>query len=130
MRLRNRFREFAPIVLLFIVLNGFFIAGSASLQKWNVDQSLVIAGNLLLFAITFVSFLVAERGLQKENPNAFVRSIYTSMMVKLFIALFAALIYIAINRKGLNKPGLFTLMGLYLVYTFLEVRVLTRLLKK
>lgn len=130
MKFRNRFREFVPIVLLFIILNGFFVAGAGMLERWNADRVTLIAGNLLLFVLTFISFLIAERGLQKQNPNAFVRSIYASMMVKLFIAIIAALAYIAINRTALNKPALFTLMGLYLLYSFIEVRVLTRLLTK
>ncbi|MBD0293586.1 MAG: hypothetical protein ICV84_00060, partial [Flavisolibacter sp.] len=42
----------------------------------------------------------------------------------------AAFIYIATFRKDLNKPALCTLMGLYLVYTFIEVSLLTKTLKQ
>lgn len=130
MTLRNRFRDFAPVVLLFVIINALAISLRARWVAWQVDQDLLIAGNLFLFGITFFSFLIARRGLQNKNPNAFVRSVYGSVMFKLFICLIAAFIYIAIQKKNLNKPAFFSLMGLYLVYTFLEVTVLTRLLRR
>lgn len=130
MTLRNRFRDFAPVVLLFVILNTLAISLRTRWIAWNVDQDLLIAGNLFLFAITFISFLIARKGLQNENPNAFVRSVYGSIMFKLFICMIAAFIYIAIQRRGLNKPAFFSLMGLYLVYTFVEVAVLTRMLRR
>jgi len=51
-------------------------------------------------------------------------------MVKMFLTIIAAGIYIAIYKRGLNKGGLFICMGLYLVYTFLEVSILTRMLRQ
>lgn len=130
MTLRNRFRDFAPVVLLFVVINALAIALHSRWVAWNLDQDLLIGGNIFLFAITFISFLIAYKGLQNENPNAFVRSVYGSIMFKLFICLIAAFVYIALQRRNLNKPAFFSLMGLYLVYTFLEVFVLTRLLRR
>ena len=125
---RNR-KAFLPIILLFIILNGFFIGGKTMLQRWGADQNVLIIGNLLLFGITLMSFLMAQRGLKSTNPHAFVRSVYGSIMIKLFVCLIAAFIYIAMFRKELNKPAFFTLMGLYLVYTFIEVSTLTKMLK-
>ena len=123
-------RAFLPIVVLFIILNGLFIAGKGMLDRWGADQDVLIWGNLLLFVITLVSFLLAQKGLKSTNPHAFVRSVYGSIMLKLFVCLIAAFIYIFLNRQNLNKPAFFTLMGLYLVYTFMEVSTLTKMLKQ
>lgn len=130
MILRSKFRDFAPIALLFIILNGLFIGFRERLLAWNFDQDVLIMGNLFLFVITFFSFLIASKGLQHQNPHVFMRSVMGSIMVKMFLAIIAAFIYIAIYKKGLNKPALFICMGLYLVYTFLEVSVLTRILRR
>jgi hypothetical protein len=127
---KNKLKGFLPVILVFIVLNGFFISAKNMLQRWNVDQDVVIIGNALLFIITIISFLLAQRGLNHSNPHAFVRSVYMSVMLKLFICIIAAFIYISMFKAGLNKPALFTCMGLYLVYTFLEVSVLTKMLKQ
>ena len=126
---KRRVKSFLPIVVIFVILNGFFIAGKTMLARWGVDQEVVIIGNLLLFVISIVSFLLGLRGLKNPNPHAFVRSVYTSMMLKLFICIIAAFIYISMYRDNINKPALFTCMGLYLLYTFVEVSILTKLLK-
>ena len=126
----RRVRAFSPIALLFIVLNGFFIAGRSMLQRWEADQNVLIFGNLLLFAITFFSFLIAARGLANPNPHAFVRAVYGGIMLKLFVCIIAALIYISSAGKDVNRPSLFMWMGLYLLYTFIEVSILTRLLRE
>jgi hypothetical protein len=112
------------------MLSAFFISGTTLLQRWNADQEVLIIGNLVLFVIFLLSFFVAQKGFKTTNPHAFVRSVYGAMMIKLFICIIAAFIYIAIYKKDLNKPALFTLMGLYLVYTFVEVATLTKMLKQ
>lgn len=122
-------KAFLPILLLFVVLNALFVAGKSMLDRWNADQDVLIYGNLILFLITLLSFTIARRGLSNTNPHAFVRSIYGGIMLKLFICIIAAFIYIASLGKSLNKPAFFTCMGLYLVYTFAEVSVLMKLLK-
>lgn len=118
-----------PVLVLFVVLNAIFIAGKNMLQRWGVDQEVLIAGNAVLFLITLMSFSLAQRGLNNPNPHAFVRSVYGSVMIKLFLCLIAAFIYISTNKANLNKPALFTCMGLYLVYTFMEVSALMKLLR-
>src|SRR3712207_1270547 len=127
---KNRLKHFRPIILLFVCINAFFIAGRGLLQSWQVDQQILLIGNTLLFVITFISFLMAIKGLNHSNPHVFVRSVYGSILLKLFACMIAAFIYIAIYQKELNKPALFTCMALYLVYTFSEVSILTKLLKQ
>ena len=126
--MRNK-KPFMPVVLLFLILNAIFIAGRPTLERWNADQNVLIIGNALLFIITIVSFLLAQRGLRNENTHAFIRAIIGGIMIKLFVFAIAAFIYISIFKKEINKPALFTCMGLYLVYTFFEVSVLTKQLK-
>ncbi|HVG42584.1 MAG TPA: hypothetical protein VM888_13310 [Chitinophagaceae bacterium] len=118
-----------PIVLFFIILNTLFITGTSMLNRWNADKEVLIFGNILLFAVTFFSLIVARKGLQSTNPHAFVRAVYSSILLKLFVCMIAAFIYISIFKQDLNKPAFFTLMGLYLVYTFIEVAILTKMLK-
>ena len=128
--MQNRKKPLFIIVILFVILNAFFIIGKSTLVRWGVDQNVLLIGNLVLFLITMMSALIAIRNLNSPNPHAFVRGVFGSITLKLFAAMIAALVYIAMYKKELNKPALFTLMGLYLLYTFLEVSSLTKLLKK
>jgi hypothetical protein len=127
--MRNR-KSFFPIILFFIILNALFLSGRSLLARWNADQEVLLMGNLFLFIITIISFIIAARGLNTTNPHAFVRSVYASIMIKLFIIIIVAFIYIATMKKDLNKPAFFTLMGLYLIYSFIEVSILTKMLKR
>ena len=118
-----------PVIVLFVVLNAIFIAGKTVMERWGVDQGVLIIGNGILFLITLMSFTLAQKGLNSPNSHAFVRAVYGSVMIKLFLCLIAAFIYISTNKGNLNKPALFTCMGLYLVYTFMEVSALMKLLR-
>jgi hypothetical protein len=120
----------SPLILVFILLNAFFIAGKNMLARWGVDQSVLIVGNLVLFAVTFSSFLLTRRALTSSNPHAFMRAMYGSFMIKFFVCAAAAFIYIMSVKKNVNKPALFACMGLYLVYTAIEISSLTKLLKQ
>lgn len=128
--MRSKMRDFFPVLLLFIVLNGLFTAGGSLLDRWGADKAVLIAGNLLLFVITAFSFVMARRSLRHPNPHHFVRGVYSGILIKLFACMIAALAYIATQKANLNKPALFTCMGLYLVYTFTEVSVLMKMLKR
>jgi heme/copper-type cytochrome/quinol oxidase subunit 3 len=119
-----------PIVLFFVVLNGFFIAARPMLQRWGTDYDVLLIGNAFLLVVSLLSYLLAKRGLTNSNPHAFVRGVYSGILLKLFVCMIAAFVYISIYKKDLNKPAFFTLMGLYLVYTFIEVSVLTKELKQ
>ncbi|HEY6062995.1 MAG TPA: hypothetical protein VIV35_05270 [Chitinophagaceae bacterium] len=123
-------KSWLPLVLLFIILNCFFIAGKSWLLENGVDHKVLIGGNLVLFLATALSFFVYQRSLNSANPQASVRGMYGSFMVKFFLCLIAAFIYIIVAKKNLNKPALIICMGLYIVYTILEVYALQKLLKQ
>jgi hypothetical protein len=123
-------RPFLPVIILFIVLNGFFISGNKFMERWNFDQTVLVFGNLILFAVTFLSFRLGQRGMRTTNPHAVVRSVYASFVVKFFICITAAFVYILFEKKNLNKPGLIACLGLYVGYTFLEVSILMKLSKQ
>jgi hypothetical protein len=123
-------KTFIPLISLFVVLSGFFVVAKNMLENWGIDRDVLMIGNLFLFAITILSFFMVRRGIQNPNPHAFLRSMYSAIMVKLFLSIIAAFIYISIYKTELNKPALFILMGLYLLYTFIEVSVLMKLLRR
>jgi hypothetical protein len=127
--MQSKFRAFLPVLFVFILLNAFFLMGSNLLNKWGADQSVLLVGNLLLFLITLLSFFIAQRGLKNPNPHAFTRAVFGSILIKLFVCIIAATVYIATYKSNLNKPALFGCMGLYLVYTFMEVSALTKMLR-
>ncbi|MEO8406569.1 MAG: hypothetical protein ABI480_18300 [Chitinophagaceae bacterium] len=127
---QSKLAAIRPILILFVALTGFFIAGRNFLAKRNIDQEVLIAGNLLLVSVTVISYLLFIRSIKSTNPNAFVRAMYGSFILKFFVIAIAAFIYIMVTKSSVNKGALIVCMILYLLYTFIEVSVLLKLMKK
>ena len=120
-------KSFLPVVVVFIVINAFTFALMPFLKSSGFDISLLLVGNLLLFLLTAGGLFFQMRGLGSSNPNAFMRSIYASLILKIFVVLIAVLLYAFMNREHINKQSLFTCMGLYFVYTAIEVKQLMKI---
>lgn len=123
-------RPFLPALLIFIILNGSFLVFGTRFRSWGFDPDVLIIGNLLIFAISVLSFFMSRKGLQAKSNHVFFRMVYGGFILKLFILATAALIYIMLLKKDVNKPALFFCMGLYLLYTFIEVSALMKLSRK
>lgn len=127
---KDLLRLLRPLLIIFILINAFAITGNNWLEKNSVDQSVLIAGNLLLFLVSLTAFLITYRSLRSSNPQAFVRAMYGSFMIKFFLIAIVAFVYIMVARKNVNKPGLIACGILYIVYTVLETGALMKLLKQ
>ncbi|OQY92117.1 MAG: hypothetical protein B6D37_15035 [Sphingobacteriales bacterium UTBCD1] len=124
---QNFLRPLIPLILLFVALIAMILGGRILLSRWSVDNNVLLFGNLLLFIVTLISFSLGRRGIQSGNVQAFIRSVYSSFIIKFFVIAIAAFIYIISLRKDVNKPALIVCMCLYLVYTFFEVSILVKM---
>lgn len=123
----NLMKFLAPILVIFIVLEAVFLLLAAVLLVWGIDYRVLMSGNVLLFAVTTISFMLYIKGLRNQNPHAFVRVMVGSMLVKFFVCLVAVLIYGMIARAAVNRNGILGCFVLYVIYTYLEVRMLLRM---
>jgi FtsH-binding integral membrane protein len=123
-------KAFVPIALVFIILNGIIILIRSFLAENGFDVDTLIYANALLFVISIAGFLFQRKGLQSPNPQAFVRGMYASMMIKLFVSMIAVLVYVLLFRNKINKPAIFAAMVMYIVYTVIEVRTLMKVARK
>lgn len=121
---------FLPITLVFIILNGLIITCKTYLESNGFDRDFLIIANLLLFSLCIAGLFLQRKGLQSSNTNAFIRSVYSAMLLKIFVCLAAVMVYIFSNTSNVNKPALFASMGIYLVYTSIEVAALMTALRK
>ncbi|MDB5199049.1 MAG: hypothetical protein JWO92_1012 [Chitinophagaceae bacterium] len=127
---RENRKAYLPIVLLFIILNGLILTFKTFLESHGFDREFLIWANLFLFFISIGGFLLQRKGLQSSNPQAFVRGVYSSMIFKMFVTMIVVLVYVFLFRSKINKPGLFTAMALYIVYTVVEVTALMKVARK
>ncbi len=125
MKIANR-KIFLPVILVFIALNSFILIFKTFLDNKGFDRDFLIIANLLLFVLCITGFYMQQKGLQSSNTNAFIRGVYSAMLLKLFVCMIAVLIYVFIKTSAINKPALFASMGLYILYTAFEVAALMR----
>jgi hypothetical protein len=123
-------KNFLPAIILFLVLNTAFLTMMKRLEGWGFDYTVLVFGNIIVFGISLLSYWMAVKGLTTKNNHAFFRWVYGSVMMKLFILASVAFVYIMMNKKEVNKPGLFFCMGLYVIYTFIEVSGLMKVNKQ
>ena len=127
---QNKLRPLLPLTGVFLIVAAISFTGLELLNHFGLNGKVLGIGNTIVYLATVLSYFLGLRGLGSANPHAFVRSVYVSIMLKFFICLHAALIYIITYRSNINKPAIFVCMGLYLVYTFIEVRILMEKLKE
>jgi len=119
---------FLSVLIAVIVLAGliYFLHQ----QNQAFDFWALLIGDVLLAAVSVVSFSIISRGLAHENPNALIRAKYTGALLKFFVCIGLLLIYVFINGRVVYKPSIFLFLGMYIVYSALEAVPLSKLAKK
>jgi hypothetical protein len=119
-----------PLTLFFVLSMALLVIFQEKLQAKGIDPDVVIIVNLLLFAITMANLYFLSRSIAKANPQAVVRGMMAGSMLKLILLAVAFLIYLNAVGEQRNAPAIYTGMGLYVLYTWLEVRIALRLNRK
>jgi hypothetical protein len=100
------------------------------LESKGFNISFLLIANCILFLLSLVGFIIQGKAINTQDAQKFVRSVYASMMIKMFICMIAILIYMVMNRQNINKPSLFASMGIYIFYTIIEVSGLMKAARK
>ncbi len=88
-----------------------------------------MAGNAILFGVTTISFILYSKALRNANIQVFLRMVYGSLLVKMLVCLLATGLY-AWLAGPVNRNAILGSFVLYILYTYLEVKVLLQLSKK
>jgi hypothetical protein len=123
--MKNRF--IVIIILTFVVLTGVFYLLKMSFPSFNFI--VLMGGNAIMAALSLISYFIINKQL-KGRPEAFVRGVYAATFLKLLVCMFSILTYVLLYREHLHKPTIFTLFGIYAVYTCVETWLLSKLAKE
>lgn len=116
-----------PIILLFFLLTLLIFLLSSPLRQINVAVTVVLSANFLLFLVSIVNLFFQCKQINNPNPNVVIRGIMAGMFIKLFGLGAAVLIYLIASGSSRSINAVFMGMGLYIIYTWLEVRISLRL---
>jgi hypothetical protein len=119
-------KAYSPVIYLFVAMGSVILALRYLLRGGSVDFRVLQAGNLLLLITGLLSVQMNIKALRHKSTQGFLRLAYGSFMLKFLLLAIAAIIYIAVNKKDINKPAFFGCFGLYFIYTFIEVRTVMK----
>lgn len=123
-------KSFWPIAAIFVIVALLALTARNWLaERWNMDYLVLLVGNLVLFLATTFSFYLYSRALRNKNIQVFLRMMYSSLLIKMVFCLAATLLYLFVAGKDVNKAAIIACFVLYMVYTYMEVKVLMRLSK-
>jgi hypothetical protein len=110
-----------PILLLFFVVNLFGFLVQKGILHANIKINLLIVVNGMLLLMYFFNLIRLSK-LDKTNPNDMVRSVMIGTLLKMVVFVGGALAYATQVKQPVGMPTLLASMGLYLLYTWLEVK--------
>lgn len=123
-------KKFIPVIFLFVFINILIFLFKAFLIQNGFEINFLVVANLVLFLLSSFGFYVQTKGVHSKNINAFIRGVYSSLLMKMFVIVAAIFIYIFIAGGEVNKPSLFASMAFYLLYTSIEVIQLMKIVRK
>jgi len=122
-------KPFLPIAVIFITVSLLVIALKYLVKTPSNLFDVLVLGNLVLYAATFFSFNFYLKAINNKNTLGFLKMVYGAMFLKMGICIAAVMMY-AFTVKPVSKAAILVFFGLYFVYTFAEVKIVTRLNKQ
>ena len=124
------FKKFIPVIVLFVLINILILACKHFLSREGVAINFIAIANVILFLLTSFGFYMQTKGVNSSNVNAFIRGIYSAILMKMFVIAGAIFIYIYASGGRVNTAAIFTSMAIYLMYTFIEVVQLMKIARR
>ncbi len=113
-------RFYIILIVIFCGINGLGIAYSQTLEGLGIEHVAGMLGNVVLAVVTALSYHFSMKGIKGNSQHTFVRQVYLSTFVKLFICAIGILVYAFLFRSSLSIGTLILFFLLYILYTILE----------
>lgn len=122
-------KPFFPIMVVFFAIALVLVVAKYAFSNLGNLSDVLFVGNLVLYASTGISFRFYIKAVNNNSTQFFIRMMYSAMLVKMVVCIAAVLIY-AFAIKPVNKYAILIFFALYFIYTFAEVKIITRLNKE
>lgn len=111
---------------VFILFNAIIILGKEYLIQLDLKPMFLTIVNIMLFLMSLVNH-IRLKNMDQQSSQTMVRNVMMGTILKLFVFAGAALIY-ATQKKAVpvGIPTLLVSMGLYIVYTYIEIKPLLK----
>lgn len=127
-----RYKALLPLFITFllltaIILSAKFFYGDKGIE---IDYTIVMAANCLFFLVSLLVFRMQFKAMYNSNPNVFIRSVMSGMIIKIFACIAAVVAYYFLSGTLFNKPAVYISMIIYIIFLVVEVRTIMKLNKQ
>lgn len=123
-------KPFRPLIFLFVFITVLLLIFINFLLKKETDPYLILGANFFFLVLSLFSMRLQMNAMKNPNPNVFVRSLMSSMLIKMVVCIAAEIIYAYANGGQYNNKGIFISLVLYLFYLAVEVYSMMKLNRK
>lgn len=113
-------KQFRPVIALFFAVFALILLQQKLAVHLPINSGFVMVVNSMLFSMALFNYKRISQ-VDLTNSNAMVRSVMTGTMLKFIVFGGGALWYATQKKSPIGTNNLFIAMGLYLVYTWLEI---------
>ncbi len=115
---------------LFVFVLGLSMLWQDKLAAYKINWVVVEGANAVLFVFTFLNIYFQKKNINNPNQSAVIRGVMAGTFLKLMGLAAAALIYLVVSGANRSVNAVFVGMGLYIIYTWLEVKISLQLKPK
>ncbi len=119
-----------PFISIFVIITGVLLAFAAKLEDYKINWVVVMGANIILFVFSILNIYFQQKNINNPNQAAVIRGVMAGTFLKLMGLAAAALIYLVAAGANRSVNAVFAGMGLYIVYTWLEVKISLKLKPK
>jgi len=115
------------IIGLFIVLSIGLYFLCTSMPEFKYPALEIANSIMLVLGLLAYTMINKPKG---ATTGAFVRGVTGVSFLRLMVSMVAILGYVMVNKEHIHKPTVFTLMGIYAMYTTIETVLLSKLARE
>ena len=107
----------------FGIVLGLAMAWQGKLAIYKINWVVLEGANAVLFVLTFLNIYFQQKNINNPNQAAVIRGVMAGTFLKLMGLAAAAIIYLVAAGANRSVNAIFVGMGLYIIYTWLEVKI-------
>lgn len=123
----NFVKKIQPLLGIFTFVAIALVFAKSKLEANKINTTVVMVANVLLLTISCFSVYLHSKAMQHKNPNVPLRTAMLSTIMKLFVLAVTVGIYLLTAKANKSVYAVFSSMLLYIIYSFTEVRINTKL---
>jgi hypothetical protein len=126
----NFIKIIQPLIGLFTFISIAFLTAKSSLATKSIDANVVLIANALFFLLYSFTVGLHSNATNHKNPNVAIRTSMITSFLKLFVLIGAVAVYKYSITGKISWITVIISMVLYLIYSFVEIRIVSKLKKQ